>query len=195
MIGWPEDKATVGPIAYKAKHSLLRLIPHILLPETSPPSLYRLVLEHGDWGIHNMTITEDSKSRPLITSVFDWETGSIWPAIFSDPLMAIYCDLVTDEDAQPAITRVDNDEAPAMRAQYTKWSRHYFKVLYEAAPQYEEVIKAGRDVRHLWFTLRDWRGDDAEGYFGELGAWAEKRIKELGVEEGVKEEGVKEDMK
>lgn len=62
MIGWPEDEATIGPITYKAKHPLLRLIPHILPPETSPPSLYRLVLEHVDWGIHNMTITEDSKS-------------------------------------------------------------------------------------------------------------------------------------
>lgn len=109
--------------------------------------------------------------------------------------MAIYCDLVTDENAQPTITRVNNDEAPAMRAQYTEWSRHYFNVLYEAAPQYEEVIKAGRDVRHLWFTLRDWKGDDAEGYFefGELGTWAEKRIKELGVEEGVKGEEMKQE--
>ena len=49
-------------------------------------------------------------------------------------------------------------------------------------PDYEKVIRAGKDARHLWFALRDWRGDDPEAYFGELGAWAEKRMKELGVD-------------
>jgi hypothetical protein len=182
-IGWPSDEATVGPVAYKAKDSLLRLVPHILPLDTSAPSLYRLVLEHGDWGIHNMTITDDDESRPLVTSVYDWETGCIWPAIFSDPLMAIYCDLTTDDHAEAAITRVDDDEGPEIRAQYMGWSRHYFDALFEAAPTYRQVIKAGKDARHLWFALRDWRGDDAEGFFGELGAWAEKRLEELGVEE------------
>jgi len=30
--------------------------------------------------------------------------------------------------------------------------------------------------------LREWRGDDPEGYFGDLGAWAERKMKELGVD-------------
>ena len=30
--------------------------------------------------------------------------------------------------------------------------------------------------------VREWRGDDPEGYFGDLGAWAERRMKELGVD-------------
>jgi hypothetical protein len=39
----------------------------------------------------------------------------------------------------------------------------------------------GKDVRYLWFSLRDWRGGYAEEFFGELGIWAEKRMEELGV--------------
>jgi hypothetical protein len=30
--------------------------------------------------------------------------------------------------------------------------------------------------------LWEWPGDDLEGYFGDLGAWARRRIKELGVD-------------
>ena len=48
------------------------------------------------------------------------------------------------------------------------------------APDYKLVIRAGKDVRHLWFTLRDWRGGDAEEFFGGLGLWAEERMKGLG---------------
>ena len=56
------------------------------------------------------------------------------------------------------------------------------QALFNQAPNYERVIQAGKDARHLWFTLREWRGDDPEGYFGDLGAWAERRMKELGVD-------------
>ena len=54
--------------------------------------------------------------------------------------------------------------------------------LFNQTPDYERVIRAGKDARHLWFALRDWRGDDPEAYFGELGDWAERRMKELGVD-------------
>jgi hypothetical protein len=56
-------------------------------------------------------------------------------------------------------------------------------VLFAEAPEYRHAIQAARDVRHLWYALRDWRGDDPEGYFGDLGQWAENRLKELGVAE------------
>ncbi|KAL8313335.1 hypothetical protein RB597_006010 [Gaeumannomyces tritici] len=79
--------------------SLLRLIPRII-PEGA--SLYRLVLEHGDFGIHNMTITTDAAtSGPLVTPLFDWETGHIVPATLSDP-MAVAVDLTTDDEAAPS---------------------------------------------------------------------------------------------
>jgi hypothetical protein len=57
----------------------------------------------------------------------------------------------------------------------------FFQKLYNEEPNYEIAIKAGKDVRHLWFALRDWRGGNSEEFFGDLGAWAEKRMKELGV--------------
>ena len=48
------------------------------------------------------------------------------------------------------------------------------KRLYQKSQDFEEGIKAGRQLRHLWFALRDWRGGDSELFFGELGDWAEE---------------------
>jgi len=118
MIGWESDNNTVGPIAAAAKQSLLRLIPHIMPTDSDQTPLYRLVLDHGDFGIHNMSITMDANGQPLVTSLYDWETGCIVPAILSDPLMAVAVDLVTDENAAPSITRVSDDATPDDRAQY-----------------------------------------------------------------------------
>ncbi|KAE8440664.1 hypothetical protein EG329_006843 [Mollisiaceae sp. DMI_Dod_QoI] len=160
MIGWEDDDNTVGLIAAAAKQSLVRLIPHIMPRDGDQTSLYRLVLDHGDFGIHNMSITIDANGQPLVTSLYDWETGCIVPAILSDPLMAV--------TVAPSITRVSDDATTGGRAQYMTWAGQY--------------CKAGKDARHLWFVLREWRGNDPEGYFGDLGAWAERRMKELGVD-------------
>ncbi|KAK0614924.1 3-hydroxybutyryl-CoA dehydratase [Bombardia bombarda] len=188
MIGWEDDEGIVGPIALAAKQSLLRAIPHILPQETAaiagaPDSLYRLVLEHGDFGIHNATIaTSGDHGKPLVTSLYDWETGCICPALLSDPLVAAGpVDLIVDENGLPAVTRIPEDATQADHETYAVWSGHYFQQLYHHAPGYETVIQAGRDFRHLWFALRDWRGRDPEAFFGRLGAWAESRMKELGV--------------
>ncbi|KAI0405977.1 hypothetical protein F4802DRAFT_596650 [Xylaria palmicola] len=51
--------------------------------------------------------------------------------------------------------------------------------LFLNAPDYKRTIRAGKDARHLWVALRDWRGDDPEDYFGDLGAWAEKGLRSL----------------
>lgn len=178
MIGWESDHNVVGPIAAAAKQSLLRLIPHIMPVDTD---LYRLVLEHGDFGIHNMSIAINAEGQPLITSLFDWETACIVPAMLSDPLMTVAVDLVTDENANPSITRITDDATPDDRAKYMIWSQQYFTALFDQARNYKYAIKAGKDARHLWFALREWRGDDPEEYFGALEAWAERRMKELGV--------------
>jgi hypothetical protein len=50
---------------------------------------------------------------------------------------------------------------------------------FQQAPKFERAIKAGKDVRYLWFALRAWRGEDPEGYFGKLGEWAERRLKDI----------------
>ncbi|KAM3463499.1 hypothetical protein MY5147_009653 [Beauveria neobassiana] len=179
MIGWEDDDNTVGPVAAAAKQSLLRLIPHMMPADSA--SLYRLVLDHGDFGIHNMSITIDAGGKPLVTSLYDWETGCIMPAILSDPLMAVSVDLVADKNGRPSITRVPSDGNAGERVEYMECATHYFEVLFKQAPDYKSAIRAGKDARHLWFALRDWRGADPESYFGKLGSWAERRMRELGV--------------
>lgn len=128
MIGWEDDNNTVGPIAAATKQSLLRLIPHIMPADSDQTSLYCLILEHGDFGVHNMSITMDADSQPLVTSLYDWETGCIVPAILSDPVMALAVDLTTDENAAPSVTRVLKDATPDGHEQYMTWARLYFKV-------------------------------------------------------------------
>ena len=129
MIGWESDNNTVGPIAAAAKQSLLRFIPHTMPAgsDSDQSSFYRLVIEHGDFGIHNMSISTDADGQPLVTSLYDWETACIVPAILSDPIMSVMVDLVTDEDATPSITRIDDDVTPAKHAEYMTWTRQYFK--------------------------------------------------------------------
>lgn len=116
------------PFAAAAKQSLLRLIPYIVPVDNDQTSLYRLVLEHGDFGIHNMSITMDANGQPLVTSLYDWETGCIVPAILSDPLMAVSVDLVTDKNATPSFIRASDDATSDERAQYMIWARQYIKV-------------------------------------------------------------------
>lgn len=129
MIGWWEDNFTVGPRAAAAKQSLLRLIPHIMPRDGDQASLYRLVLDHWDFGIHNMSIAIDTNGQPRVTSIYDWETGCIMPAILSDPSMAVCSvDLVTDGTAAPLITRLEGNETPDELAQYMAWARHYCEV-------------------------------------------------------------------
>jgi hypothetical protein len=70
----------------------------------------------------------DANGNPFVTSLYDWETGCIVPAILSDPLMAVAVDLVTDENAAPSITRVSDVATPDDRAQYVTWARQYFMV-------------------------------------------------------------------
>ncbi|KAI9674959.1 MAG: hypothetical protein M1817_001365 [Caeruleum heppii] len=185
MIGWEDDHNTVGPVAAAAKQSLLHLIPHIMPTGDDENLLYRFVLDHGDFGVHNISITMDANNQPLATSLYDWETGYIVPAILSDPLMAVTVDLVADEDAAPALTRLPRIVTADELEQMATWPRLYLEALFRDAPDYKRTIQAGQDARHLWFALRDWRGDDPEDYFGDLGAWAAERMKELGVNQEV----------
>ena len=129
MIGWESDNETAGPVALAAKRSLLRAIPQIMPPENADQSLYRLVLEHGDFGIHNTLITIDANGEPLVTSLNNWETGCFVPAILSDPLVAAGpVDLITDETAGPSITRIPEGATPSDLETYAVWARHYIKV-------------------------------------------------------------------
>lgn len=56
------------------------------------------------------------------------------------------------------------------------------QVIYECAPYLKRVLNAGSDARRLWSTLKRWRGDNPEEFFGELGSWAEARMSEMGAD-------------
>ena len=103
-----------------------------------------------------MSIATDATSQPLVTSLFDWETGYIVPAILSNPEMAVVVDLVTAKNAEPSVARLDDEETAESMAEYQAWSTQYFKTLFKEAPAYKEPILAGEDARHVWFTLKKW---------------------------------------
>ena len=65
MIGWESDNNTVGPVAVAAKQSFLRLIPHIMPPNSNQTFLYCLVLNQLDFGIYNMSTAVDANRQPL----------------------------------------------------------------------------------------------------------------------------------
>lgn len=144
MIGWEDDDNTVGLIALKAKQSLLRFIPHMLPTDVDEEaSLYRLVLDHGDFGIH-MSITVDTAAQPRITSLYDWETGNIVPAILSNPEMAVLVDLGTDADGNPSITRVGKDKTPEYRREYMEYANQYIKVRGPIAHLLDPIRRLGQ---------------------------------------------------
>ena len=92
-------------------------------------SLYRLVLEHGDFGIHNTSIIKEVNSEPLVTSLYDWETACIVPALLSDPLVAAGpVDLITHEEGNPCVTRIPKDPTTTDPETYAIWARRYIKV-------------------------------------------------------------------
>lgn len=124
MIGWESDHNVVGPIAAKAKQSLLRVIPVILPVEGDQNVFYRFVLEHDDFGIHNMTIND----KQDVTSLFDWETSHIVPAILSDPRLTIWCDLAVDEEGNPIISRPWEDMDDERRSEFQGYAKHYWQV-------------------------------------------------------------------
>lgn len=107
-IGWAIDKQTVGPRAAAAKQSLLRLIPLILPAECdNDDMLYRFVLQHDDFGVHNMSVYVDERTGDLkLNSVYDWETGCIVPLILSEIEFLIYgrdFKLLVDEKGEPSV--------------------------------------------------------------------------------------------
>ena len=129
MIGWEDDGETLGPVALAAKQSLLRAIPHIIPLQSTEVSLYRLVLEHAGFGIHNTSITKEVDGGSLVTSLYKWETACIVPALLSDPLVAAGpIDLVIDEDGDPCVTRIPKSPTTTDLETYAVWAQNYIKV-------------------------------------------------------------------
>jgi hypothetical protein len=110
--------------------------------ESNQASLYRLVLDHGNFGNHNMYVAEYSDGQPDVTSLFGWSFGCIVPAILSDPQMKALIDpftwshvnMTTDENASPSFTKtilVNEVRMDIPIPKYTEhelWAKQYYKV-------------------------------------------------------------------
>ena len=129
IIGWPGNKVTVGPKALAAKEFMLRLIP-LILPEGDEAVLYRPVLQHDDFGIHNLLNLVSGAVETKITSVFDWETACIVPFALSEIVFFIAgCTLTTDEGGKPsAQARSELASRPEEQAKNQEYSAEFLKV-------------------------------------------------------------------
>lgn len=78
--------------------------------------------------MHNMTVAKDGKDQPRITSVYDWEGGSVVPAILSEPKMVTTVDLVINRAGEPSIKRWGDGDTPDKMTQYKSWTAEYYKV-------------------------------------------------------------------
>lgn len=112
----------------------LRAIPHIFPPDTSDALLYCFVREHGNFGIHNTSITVDADGEPIVTSLHAWETGCNMLALLSYPLVAAgLVDLIANGLGEPSVTRMSKEEPATVELEaYAKWARHYIKLRSES---------------------------------------------------------------
>ncbi|KJZ76394.1 hypothetical protein HIM_04123 [Hirsutella minnesotensis 3608] len=178
---WP----SLASLSLGLKDTLKELVPHVLprpLEKLDEAALYRFVLDHGDYGIHNMTVAIDGQGCPLVTSVYDWEAGTIVPVILSEPKMVVTADLTVDEQGEPSISRWGDGDTPSRMSEYAEWSRGYYKELFAHVPEYREAIRAGRHLRHIWFALRNMDKGCTEPQLFELMDWAGAKMAAVGVD-------------
>ena len=128
---------------------------HTSFPQTAArPLSIRLVLDHGDFGVHNMSITMNASGLPLMTSLYDWETGCIVPGILSNPVMAVTVDLAANEKAAPSITRVSDDTTTDEITEYMAWATKYFEVRILFKPCLNKEVTAFRCAGSLQLSAQ-----------------------------------------
>lgn len=100
-----------------------------MLPRGNDESMYRLVLQHDDFGIHNMSISLGETGQPEITSVYDWETGCIVPAILTEVELAVSgVDYIMDENGDPDVVRHAEEGSEDRRQENIEYANLYLKV-------------------------------------------------------------------
>lgn len=185
-IGWESDNDFVTAPVLESKATILEALSYIMPPELPDNSLYRFVLEHEDYGLHNILAEEqEDDGVPRITALFDWDTACIWPALLSNPLVKLPgIEVTVDKDGNPALSYFSNIEKVEDLEKYGNWARRYVEDLFTFSPQYKTAILAGKDIRHLWYALKDWRGKDSVDFFGGLAGWAKGRMEAIKKENG-----------
>lgn len=101
------------------------------------------MLEHGDYGRHNISIVVDTDQETRhslrITSLYDWETGCILPALLADPATAVHVDLTADENEISSITRIHEGATGEYRIEYMKHAEHYINMQCGAKQRQREI--------------------------------------------------------
>lgn len=180
--GLETDDSIMSRTREATRQSLRRLLPWILPQSASPlieAALYRFVLDHGDFGMHNMTVAMNEDNMPQVTSVYDWEGGRVVPTILSEPKMVVTVDLVVDESGLASIGRWGDGDSPDKMAAYQEWTCEYYKCLFAEVPEYLELILASLDARRIWFSLQKLESSNSISRISNLGVWAEKRLAQL----------------
>jgi hypothetical protein len=129
--GKENDGTSIKATFACTRQAVLELLPRILpkpRKQAAKDALYRFVLDHGDFGMHNMTVAMNDDNEPYITSIFDWEGGSVVPALLSEPKMVTTVDLIVDENGAPSISRWGDGDSPEKMTEYRKWTKRYYKV-------------------------------------------------------------------
>lgn len=87
------------------------------------------MLEHGNYGIHNASISVDENDKPRVASFYDWETACIIPTLLSDSLVKVSpVNLGCDEDGRPSTTYFPKGATLDEQEVYATWAKHYVKV-------------------------------------------------------------------
>lgn len=126
-IGWGDEREKVGSTALAARQSLLRALPYIMPAENVEASLYRFVIDHNDFGFHNVTAIMDERGDIIITSLFDWECADIVPALLSNPELSVMSSIIMkpDEDGRASLTTMSEEFDQGI---YHMYSWFYHKV-------------------------------------------------------------------
>lgn len=76
-----------------------------------------------------MSIVERDSGWPCVTSLYDWETGCIVPALISYPEVAVSpVGLITDENGEASMHRLPDMAASIERGIYVVWAQHCIKI-------------------------------------------------------------------
>jgi hypothetical protein len=199
MIGWEDDEETNGPNAWRAKRTLQEVVPH-LLPEHNDGVLYRLMLEYGDFGIHNTSVTKDDQGNPSSPFLYDWETACIVPALLADPLVAADpVNLIAYSCAEPAASQAPESATATDPENFEAWSKCCFKVgcfimTMCSSPDMacgsgctstfqisKSLSKPAKTFHICGSHCAIGEESGSEAFFGNLWDWAEGRVKELSV--------------
>jgi hypothetical protein len=176
------EACATSPTIGEARELILEVIGRIAPQgsEATERQLYRLVLEHGDYGIHNMDIFQE-KNVALATGLHGWDKAYIVPAILADLDVQTNVKVTIDEESgMTAYTDLPEYLLPTDMVHMAPWADQYFERISQVAPEYrQQIIEDGRRLRYVWHALRDFDLKTMEKSWEKLGRWARIELEDM----------------